>query len=90
MILTYRVNPVLISQSSVLKYTPNRNHILLMNNNSIMKNLIKTVVFLRLRSNDSFWYYIEFSDGNKLDGYRKVNDNWIYMPVKISNIAFYY
>ena len=90
MIMAYKVNPFLNSQSSVLQYIPNRNHILLMNNNSIMKNLIKTVVFLRLRSNDSFWYYIEFSDGNKLVGYRKVNNKWIYMPVQISNIAFYY
>lgn len=88
--LVNQVNPVQILQSSVLKYTPNSNHILLLNSNCNMKNLIKTIVYLRLKNNDSFWYYIEFCDGYKLTGLRKVNSKWVYVTVQLSKIAFYY
>jgi len=73
-----------------LKYAPKQNHILLNTNINCFKNLTKTVVYLNLKNNMSFWFYIILFDGKRLMGFRKINNRWVRTTILATMIASYY
>lgn len=90
MVLAHKINSFTELQNAVLKYTPKCNHILLNTDASYFKNLTKTIVYLNLKNNMSFWYFIEYTEGNLLIGFRKSNNRWIRTTILISMITSFY
>ncbi len=88
--MAYKINSFTNLQNLVLKYTPKRNHILLNSNTDYFKNLTNTIVYLNLKNNTAFWYYIEHSENTLITGFRKSNNRWIRTTIQISMIASFY
>lgn len=74
----------------VLKYDPKCDDAVMENYLSTIVNLQDTVVFLRLKNGDSFWYYIDHVNSNVLYGYVKTDKGWYYEPINIESVASYY
>ncbi len=75
---------------SVLKYDPVCCHEIMKNYRHTLFNLRETIVFIWLKNEKSFWYFIKQTNNNTLEGYIKGKNGWIYRPIKIKNIASYY
>ena len=75
---------------SVLKYNPMCNHDIMKNYLETIFNLRETIVFIWLKNENSFWYYIKQTNNNVLEGYIKGKNGWVYKPINIKNIASYY
>lgn len=74
------------AQKSVLEYTPKNHHLLAENYISLLKNHTDTIVYLTLKNNLSYWYFIKSCDDNQLTGFVKLNKKWVYKIIRLSNI----
>lgn len=74
------------AQKSVLKYTPQNHHLLAENYISLLKNHANTIVYLTLKNNLNYWYFIKSCDDDQLTGFVKLNEKWVYKIIRLSNI----
>ncbi len=74
------------AQKAVLKYVPKYNYILTEKHIFLLKNLENTIVYLTLKSDEAYWFFIKECSRNQLIGFAKQNQTWIHKVIELSSI----
>ena len=80
---SYQLND---AQKSVLKNCPKQKRILTQKYISFLKNQTDTIVYLSLKDHTNCWVLIKSCDEKQLSGYIKINQNWVYRTILLSDI----
>lgn len=76
--------------SSVLNNPPDEAHALKGKGISTVTNTSDTLIYLWMKNNTSFWYYVTYSCDTYLEGYYWLENKWAYTMIPISNVKAYY
>ncbi|WP_304508541.1 hypothetical protein [Anaerotignum sp.] len=74
------------AQKAVLKYIPKHNHILTEKEIPLLKNQINTIIYLVLKNNEAYWFFVKECTENQLIGFSKQHHTWVHTVIQLSNI----
>ncbi|MDO5559636.1 MAG: hypothetical protein Q4F95_08575 [Oscillospiraceae bacterium] len=82
--------PLSEKQKTALRFKPKKTSCMQVRTLEDLKNCTGTLVFIWLKNNNGFWFYIHAVTGNTLYGYMMTLNMWRYSSVSIQHICSFY